>query len=227
MKTDVEAKKQAGARRRAAVRRGFLGALFLAALALGANVWRSETTSRVSTIDISALEAPASTAGVVETLSTVNVEGDGGSGVALTRAEAKAERIKRRVVANAEWLGRKIQTERAPLASELARRWPRFFAGSLRPTALLEAFLYCVIVAIISAFLNLASRILRGASPAYLLKTRFYEIPEIRVPLRVFRLFCWAFVGAWAFLTFRFVAGFCRDGGTAAAGAFALFAIVA
>ena len=66
----------------------------------------------------------------------------------------------------------------------------------------------------------------------YLLKTRFYEIPEIRVPLRVFRVFCWAFVVAWAFLTFRFVVDFCGDGGTVASetfasGAFAVFAVVA
>lgn len=229
MKTDVEAKKRAGARRRAAVRRGFLGALFLAALALGANVWRGEgeTASRVQTIDISALEAPTSTTGVGSAGDSANVEAKAASGVSQVQAETKAERVKRRVVANANWLERKIRTERAPLASELARRWPNFFSDALRPTALLEAFLYCVIVAGVSAFLNLASRILRGASLAYLLRTRFYEIPEIRVPLRVFRLFCWAFVGAWAFLTFRFVAGFCRDGGTAASGAFAVFAVVA
>ena len=120
-----------------------------------------------------------------------------------------------------------IRSESAPLASRLAGWAPNFFSGTLKPNAYFEAYLYCVIVAFISALLNLASRTLRGASIAYLLKTRFYEIPEIRVPLRVFRVFCWAFVGGWAFLTFRFVADFCRDGGAFASGAFALLAVVA
>ena len=231
MKTDVEAKERAVARRRAAVRRGILAAILLSAIALGANALRGERESRLQTVDISALEAPATATKVGENDETLkeksNVDKNAGADAAQVREEAKAERIKRRVVANASWVRDKIQKERAPLASTLARLRPEFFSGALRPNALLEAYLYCVIVAVVSAFLNLASRIFRGASAAYLLKTRFYEIPEIRVPLRVFRIFCWAFVGGWAFLTLRFAVDLGRNGGSFASGAFALFAVVA
>ena len=231
MKTDVEAKKRGVARRRAAIRWGIGAAVVVLAAILSANALRGERESRFQAVDISALEAPTARAegnGVRKSVKNDKVREFAASAAAKIREKnERAEQVKRRVAANATWLGRKIQTERAPLASALARLQPKFFSGALRPTALLEAFLYCVIVATISAFLNLASRILRGASPAYLLKTRFYEIPEIRVPLRVFRVFCWAFVGGWAFLTFRFVADFCRDGGTFASGAFAFFAVVA
>ncbi len=142
-------------------------------------------------------------------------------------AEEAGNRFGDRVAEKGRRIWSKIQKEPAPLASRLASWAPDFFSGVLKPNAYLEAYLYCVLVAVISAFLNLTSRTLRGATLPYLLKTRFYEIPEIRVPLRVFRIFCWAFVGGWAFLTFRFAVGFCRDGGTFASGAFALFAVVA
>ncbi len=142
-------------------------------------------------------------------------------------AEETETRFGDRVAEKGRRIWNKIQKEPAPLASRLASWAPDFFSGVLKPNAYLEAYLYCVIVAVISAFLNLASRTLRGATLPYLLKTRFYEIPEIRVPLRVFRIFGWAFVGGWAFLTLRFAVGFGRDGGTFASGACALFAVVA
>ena len=232
MKTNVETEKRGGARKRAAIRLGILAAILLAAIALGASVRRNDAGPRVRTIDISALEAPAkrSEAGKVDATGktgTPDASNDAKAQKPTERAVGRAERVKRRVAENASWVREQIQTERAPLASALARLQPEFFSGSLRPTALLEAYLYCVIVAVVSAFLNLASRIFRGASPAYLLKTRFYEIPEIRVPLRVFRIFCWAFVGGWAFLTLRFAVDFARNGGTFASGAFAVFAVVA
>lgn len=228
MKTNVEAKKRAVARRRAAVRRGILAAIVVLAAVLGANALRGERESRFQTVDISALESSATRAESEGERKSAKIRRFAASAAAKIREKNEsAERARRRVVANANWVRDKIQTERAPLASELARLQPEFFSGALRPTALLEAYLYCVIVAIVSALLNLASRILRGASPTYLLKTRFYEIPEIRVPLRVFRLFCWAFVGGWAFLTLRFAVDFARNGGTFASGTFALFAVVA
>ena len=232
MKTNVETEKRGGARKRAAIRLGILAAILLAAIALGAIVRRNDAGPRVRTIDISALEAPAKRpeAGKIDATGktgTPDASNDAKAQKPTERAVGRAERVKRRVAENASWVREQIQTERAPLASALARLQPEFFSGSLRPTALLEAYLYCVIVAVVSAFLNLASRIFRGASPAYLLKTRFYEIPEIRVPLRVFRIFCWAFVGGWAFLTLRFAVDFARNGGTFASGAFAVFAVVA
>lgn len=59
MKTNVEAKKRGVARKRAAIRWGMLAAILLAAFASGASFLRNESGARVQTVDISALEAPA------------------------------------------------------------------------------------------------------------------------------------------------------------------------
>ncbi len=188
----------------------FWGAALAAVVATAANGDAEETGERES--------AQARTSGAVETsLTTDAADVSEISAAEAASAEATDDvffAVKRedwrRVEEGAFAFWNEMQAKETPLCDELARRFA-LFASAVKPSVYLEAYLYCLIVVVISALANLASRTLRGASPFYLFRTRFYEIPEIRVQLQILRCFCWTVVVFWGIITFRWGVAYLDD----------------
>ncbi|MBQ9372901.1 MAG: hypothetical protein IJU03_12000 [Thermoguttaceae bacterium] len=109
---------------------------------------------------------------------------------------------------------RRMQAEETPLTNELKEKSPEtlLWVRTILEYAplkyqdnpiVVEVFMYFGLIAFLSTAFTLLNRTLHGASPAYLWRSKFYEIPQIRVALKFLSYFAYAVVGVFGFFTIR------------------------
>ncbi len=126
------------------------------------------------------------------------------------RYEQQALEAARATAKHATNLYRKLQSEETPLTTALEGSAPetldsirsilRLALGKLADSPIyFEVFLYFACVAILSTALTLVVRTLYGASPIYLVRSAFYEIPQLRGALYTLVFFAYAVAVVAAF----------------------------